>query len=49
MAPTRQNIFLALCQAALNGAELVIGSRMAGSDSQMPVTDGSAISFLQTF
>jgi glycosyltransferase involved in cell wall biosynthesis len=30
--------FPALCQAALNGAELVIGSRMAGSDSQMPVT-----------
>ncbi len=30
--------FPALCQAALNGAELVIGSRMGGGDSQMPVT-----------
>ncbi|MAT44699.1 MAG: glycosyl transferase [Anaerolineaceae bacterium] len=30
--------FPALCKEALNGAELVIGSRMAGSDSQMPVT-----------
>src|SRR5262249_39685413 len=27
-----------LCQAALNGSELVIGSRMAGADSKMPVT-----------
>jgi glycosyltransferase involved in cell wall biosynthesis len=26
----------ALCKEALNGAELVIGSRMAGADSQMP-------------
>ena len=30
--------FPQLCQAALGGAELVIGSRMAGEDSQMPVT-----------
>jgi glycosyltransferase involved in cell wall biosynthesis len=30
--------FPQLCQAALNGSELVIGSRMAGADSQMPVT-----------
>ena len=28
--------FPQLCQAALNGAELVIGSRMAGEKSQMP-------------
>lgn len=27
-----------LCRAALNGADLVIGSRMAGADSEMPVT-----------
>ena len=30
--------FPPLCQAALQGAELVIGSRMAGADSQMPLT-----------
>jgi len=30
--------FPQLCQAALNGSDLVIGSRMAGADSQMPVT-----------
>ncbi|MFL7867920.1 MAG: glycosyltransferase family 2 protein [Anaerolineales bacterium] len=30
--------FPQLCQAALNGADLVIGSRMAGEDSQMPMT-----------
>lgn len=30
--------FPQLCQAALNGSELVIGSRMAGEESQMPVT-----------
>ena len=30
--------FPALCQQALNGSELVIGSRMAGADSEMPVT-----------
>lgn len=30
--------FPQLCAAALNGADLVIGSRMAGADSQMPVT-----------
>lgn len=30
--------FPKLCQAALNGSELVIGSRMSGEDSQMPVT-----------
>ena len=30
--------FPALCEAALDGAELVIGSRMAGGESQMPVT-----------
>jgi len=30
--------FPQLCKAALNGTELVIGSRMAGADSQMPVT-----------
>lgn len=29
--------FPRLCEAALNGAELVIGSRMAGEDSQMPL------------
>ena len=28
----------ALCQSILDGAELVIGSRMAGSESQMPKT-----------
>jgi glycosyltransferase involved in cell wall biosynthesis len=27
-----------LCRAALNGADLVIGSRMAGEDSKMPLT-----------
>jgi len=27
-----------LCRSALNGSELVIGSRMAGEDSQMPMT-----------
>lgn len=30
--------FPQLCQAALNGSDLVIGSRMAGEDSKMPVT-----------
>src|SRR5688572_5584407 len=30
--------FPQLCQAALNGADLVIGSRMAGEESKMPVT-----------
>ncbi len=30
--------FPALCRAALNGADLVIGSRMAGAESQMPLT-----------
>jgi len=30
--------FPQLCQAALKGADLVIGSRMAGADSQMPFT-----------
>jgi glycosyltransferase involved in cell wall biosynthesis len=30
--------FPQLCQAALNGTDLVIGSRMAGEDSQMPLT-----------
>ena len=30
--------FPRLCQAALNGADLVIGSRMAGEASKMPVT-----------
>jgi glycosyltransferase involved in cell wall biosynthesis len=30
--------FPALCKAAMNGADLVIGSRMAGADSKMPVT-----------
>ncbi|TLN03920.1 glycosyltransferase family 2 protein, partial [bacterium] len=30
--------FPQLCKEALNGAELVIGSRMAGADSQMPAT-----------
>jgi glycosyltransferase involved in cell wall biosynthesis len=30
--------FPQLCQEALKGAELVVGSRMAGEDSQMPVT-----------
>lgn len=30
--------FPQLCVEALNGAELVIGSRMAGADSQMPLT-----------
>lgn len=30
--------FPQLCQKALNGGELVIGSRMAGADSKMPVT-----------
>lgn len=30
--------FPQLCQSALNGSELVIGSRMAGADSKMPVT-----------
>jgi glycosyltransferase involved in cell wall biosynthesis len=28
----------ALCRQALNGSDLVIGTRMAGADSQMPVT-----------
>lgn len=30
--------FPRLCQAALQGAELVIGSRMAGAESHMPIT-----------
>ncbi|HUE98291.1 MAG TPA: glycosyltransferase family 2 protein, partial [Anaerolineales bacterium] len=30
--------FSQLCQVALNGADLVIGSRMAGEDSRMPFT-----------
>lgn len=30
--------FPKLCTAALNGSDLVIGSRMAGADSQMPTT-----------
>jgi glycosyltransferase involved in cell wall biosynthesis len=30
--------FPKLCQSALNGSELVIGSRMAGEDSEMPFT-----------
>jgi glycosyltransferase involved in cell wall biosynthesis len=30
--------FPQLCQAALNGTDLVIGSRMAGEASQMPIT-----------
>ncbi len=30
--------FPKLCQSALNGSDLVIGSRMAGEDSQMPLT-----------
>jgi glycosyltransferase involved in cell wall biosynthesis len=30
--------FPALCKAAMQGADLVIGSRMAGADSQMPLT-----------
>lgn len=30
--------FPQLCQKALNGCELVIGSRMAGADSKMPLT-----------
>jgi hypothetical protein len=30
--------FPRLCQAALNGSELVIGSRMAGEESKMPLT-----------
>ncbi len=30
--------FPQLCSVALNGADLVIGSRMAGADSDMPVT-----------
>ena len=30
--------FPTLCTAALNGSDLVIGSRMAGADSQMPTT-----------
>jgi glycosyltransferase involved in cell wall biosynthesis len=30
--------FPQLCHSALNGADLVIGSRMAGEDSQMPLT-----------
>jgi glycosyltransferase involved in cell wall biosynthesis len=30
--------FPQLCQSALNGSDLVIGSRMAGAESQMPIT-----------
>ncbi len=30
--------FPILCQTAMNGADLVIGSRMAGQDSEMPTT-----------
>lgn len=30
--------FPKLCQSAMNGSDLVIGSRMAGADSKMPVT-----------
>jgi Glycosyl transferase family 2 len=30
--------FPKLCQAAINGGDLVIGSRMSGAESQMPIT-----------
>ena len=30
--------FPALCQEALNGSDLVIGSRMAGAETEMPIT-----------
>jgi glycosyltransferase involved in cell wall biosynthesis len=30
--------FPQLCKAAMNGSDLVIGSRMAGAESQMPIT-----------
>jgi len=30
--------FPQLCKSALNGCDLVIGSRMAGAESQMPIT-----------
>ncbi len=30
--------FPQLCQEALNGSDLVVGSRMAGAESQMPIT-----------
>jgi glycosyltransferase involved in cell wall biosynthesis len=30
--------FPELCVSAMNGADLVVGSRMAGADSQMPIT-----------
>ena len=38
MELTLRNTFPALCKAAMNGADLVIGSRMAGADSKMPLT-----------
>ena len=37
-APTRRNIFRSLCRLALDGEDLVIGSRMAGAESKMPLT-----------
>ena len=38
MVPIRLNIFRNYVRRALNGADLVIGSRMAGEESKMPLT-----------
>ena len=40
--------FPALCQEALNGADLVIGTRMVGNDSQMPITRRAGNLFFAT-
>jgi len=40
--------FPKLCQSALNGSDLVIGSRMAGEDSQMPMTRRAGNFFFAT-
>jgi hypothetical protein len=39
----------ALCQPAMNGSDIVIGTRMAGADSQMPVTRRIGNTFFATF
>ncbi len=38
MERIHRNIFHSCVSAAMNGTDLVIGSRMAGEDSQMPLT-----------
>ena len=42
------SIFRSCARCGIDGADLVIGSRMAGEESKMPVTRGWAISSLLT-